>query len=85
MPRRSLTVEAANARRRHYGQLTAAIGLGKLAAKEPVYAPGKGIEFPSNDGFLIHLDFTAIWGITPEQAPGSRPPVRHCSATSSRR
>ena len=32
-------------------------------------SPGKGIEFPSNDGFLIHLDFTAIWGITPEQAP----------------
>lgn len=42
---------------------------GKLAAKDPVYAVGKGIEFPSNDGFLIHLDFTAIWGITPEQAP----------------
>ena len=31
--------------------------------------PGKGIEFPSNDGFLIHIDFTAIWGILPEQAP----------------
>ena len=43
--------------------------LGKAAGAEPVYAPGKGIEFPSNDGFLIHLDFTAIWGITPEQAP----------------
>jgi len=34
-----------------------------------VYKAGKGIEFPSNDGFLIHLDFTAIWGILPEQAP----------------
>jgi hypothetical protein len=43
--------------------------LGKLTARDPVYVPGKGIEFPSNDGFLIHLDFTAIWGITPEQAP----------------
>ncbi|WP_406695157.1 SPFH domain-containing protein [Singulisphaera sp. Ch08] len=42
---------------------------GKLAIKEQLYALGKGIEFPSNDGFLIHLDFTAIWGITPEQAP----------------
>ena len=43
--------------------------LGKRSGAEPVYLPGKGIEFPSNDGFLIHLDFTAIWGITPEQAP----------------
>jgi hypothetical protein len=43
--------------------------LGTASAREPVYLPGKGIEFPSNDGFLIHLDFTAIWGITPEQAP----------------
>jgi hypothetical protein len=43
--------------------------LGRAAAREPVYRPGKGIEFPSNDGFEIHLDFTAIWGITPEQAP----------------
>jgi hypothetical protein len=43
--------------------------LGKLSGSDPTYVPGKGIEFPSNDGFLIHLDFTAIWGITPEQAP----------------
>jgi hypothetical protein len=43
--------------------------LGRLTARDPIYVPGKGIEFPSNDGFLIHLDFTAIWGITPEQAP----------------
>jgi hypothetical protein len=43
--------------------------LGRRTAKDPTYVPGKGIEFPSNDGFLIHLDFTAIWGITPEQAP----------------
>lgn len=27
-----------------------------------------GIAFPSNDGFKIHMDFTAIWGIMPEQA-----------------
>jgi hypothetical protein len=37
--------------------------------KDPVYVAGTGIEFPSNDGFQIHLDFTAIWGILPEQAP----------------
>ena len=43
--------------------------LGKFSVAEPVYVAGKGIEFPSNDGFLIHLDFTAIWGIIPEQAP----------------
>lgn len=36
---------------------------------EPRYAPGKGIEFPSNDGFTIHMDYTAIWGILPDQAP----------------
>ncbi|MEZ6128130.1 MAG: SPFH domain-containing protein [Planctomycetaceae bacterium] len=27
-----------------------------------------GISFPSNDGFRIHMDFTAVWGITPDQA-----------------
>jgi len=42
--------------------------LGKQTKADPTYVPGKGIEFPSNDGFLIHLDFTAIWGILPEQA-----------------
>ena len=36
--------------------------------------PGnRGIEFPSNDGFTIHLDYTAIWGILPDQAPDGRP------------
>ena len=28
-----------------------------------------GIEFPSSDGFKMHIDFTAIWGLMPEQAP----------------
>jgi regulator of protease activity HflC (stomatin/prohibitin superfamily) len=28
-----------------------------------------GISFPSNDGFNIQMDFTAIWGIMPDQAP----------------
>ena len=27
-----------------------------------------GIAFPSNDGFRIHMDFTAVWGIMPDQA-----------------
>ena len=35
---------------------------------EPVAVPESGISFPSNDGFDIQLDFTAIWGIMPEQA-----------------
>jgi hypothetical protein len=28
-----------------------------------------GIQFPSRDGFSMHLDFTAIWGLMPDQAP----------------
>jgi hypothetical protein len=43
--------------------------LGRSSGGDPVYVEGKGIEFPSNDGFPIHLDFTVIWGILPEQAP----------------
>ncbi len=27
-----------------------------------------GISFPSNDGFRIHMDVTAVWGIMPDQA-----------------
>ncbi len=27
-----------------------------------------GIEFPSSDGFKMHIDFTAIWGLMPDQA-----------------
>jgi regulator of protease activity HflC (stomatin/prohibitin superfamily) len=37
---------------------------------EPTVADDEsGIRFPSNDGFDIHMDFTAVWGITPQQAP----------------
>ena len=43
--------------------------LGTTTADDPLYTAGKGIEFPSSDGFPIHLDYTAIWGILPEQAP----------------
>ncbi len=43
--------------------------LGSTSGVDPVYQPGTGIEFPSNDGFPIHLDYTAIWGILPDQAP----------------
>lgn len=63
----TLTVEAE--RGNDFGGDARGDRLGKRMAKDPTYVPGKGIEFPSNDGFLIHLDFTAIWGITPEQAP----------------
>ena len=39
-------------------------------AGEPLIAhDGSGISFPSKDAFPINMDFTAIWGITPEQAP----------------
>lgn len=30
-----------------------------------------GIQFPSSDGFKITMDFTAIWGLMPEQAPNA--------------
>jgi hypothetical protein len=43
--------------------------LGTSTGKDPRYVRGKGIEFPSSDGFPIHMDYTAIWGILPEQAP----------------
>jgi regulator of protease activity HflC (stomatin/prohibitin superfamily) len=36
---------------------------------EPVAQPDSGIGFPSNDGFDIQLDFTAIWGVMPNEAP----------------
>ncbi len=39
-------------------------------AGEPEMADdSSGISFPSKDGFPIHMDFTSIWGILPEQAP----------------
>lgn len=33
-----------------------------------VMTDDSGIAFPSNDGFKIHMDFTAVWGIMPDQA-----------------
>jgi regulator of protease activity HflC (stomatin/prohibitin superfamily) len=43
------------------------------ASGEPTMVEGGGgsggIVFPSKDGFTIHMDFTAIWGIMPDQAP----------------
>lgn len=45
-------------------------GNGKVdEAGEPVVNGKGGITFPSNDGFPITMDFTAIWGLMPEQAP----------------
>jgi regulator of protease activity HflC (stomatin/prohibitin superfamily) len=31
--------------------------------------PDTGISFPSADGFKIYMDFSAVWGILPHQAP----------------
>lgn len=37
---------------------------------EPMIADeDSGIQFPSSDGFSMHIDFTAIWGLMPDQAP----------------
>lgn len=36
---------------------------------DPVFEEGTGIAFPSSNAFPIHLDFTVIWGVMPEQAP----------------
>ncbi len=41
-------------------------------AGEPLVANDsrdQGIDFPSSDGFTIYMDFTAIWGLLPDQAP----------------
>ena len=35
---------------------------------EPLAVTDTGINFPSNDGFDIQLDFSAIWGVLPEHA-----------------
>ncbi len=35
---------------------------------EPLPVDDTGINFPSNDGFEIQMDFTAIWGVMPENA-----------------
>ena len=36
---------------------------------EPAIADDEsGIQFPSSDGFSMHIDFTAIWGLMPNQA-----------------
>jgi len=38
-------------------------------AGEPAPVSDTGINFPSNDGFEIQMDFTAIWGVMPDNAP----------------
>lgn len=45
------------------------------ASGEPSVAnDDSGIEFPSDDSFTIRMDFTAIWGLMPDQAPNA---IRH--------
>ena len=36
---------------------------------EEIPVPDTGIYFPSSDGYTVHADFSAIWGVMPEQAP----------------
>ena len=36
---------------------------------EALPVPGTGINFPSDDGRKIVMDFTSIWGVMPDQAP----------------
>jgi regulator of protease activity HflC (stomatin/prohibitin superfamily) len=50
---------------------TDAAGRLKLdASGEPMIATDdSGISFPSKDSQTIHIDFTAIWGVMPDQAP----------------
>jgi regulator of protease activity HflC (stomatin/prohibitin superfamily) len=43
------------------------VALDESGEEQPV--PDTGISFPSSDGFKIHMDFSAVWGIMPEQAP----------------
>jgi hypothetical protein len=43
------------------------IALDESGEEQPV--PDTGISFPSSDGFKIYMDFSAVWGILPHQAP----------------
>jgi regulator of protease activity HflC (stomatin/prohibitin superfamily) len=43
------------------------VALDESGEAQPV--PDSGISFPSSDGFKIHIDFSAVWGIMPQQAP----------------
>lgn len=38
------------------------------ASGEPIVAAEDGVNFPSSDGFTINMDYTAVWGIMPDQA-----------------
>lgn len=41
--------------------------LDESGEEQPV--PETGISFPSSDGFTIYMDFSAVWGVMPSQAP----------------
>ena len=36
---------------------------------EGLPVPDTGISFPSSDGFKIHMDFSVVWGVLPDQCP----------------
>lgn len=39
-----------------------------ISGEPEIVQDGSGIAFPSSDGFTIYMDFTAVWGIMPDQA-----------------
>jgi regulator of protease activity HflC (stomatin/prohibitin superfamily) len=43
------------------------IVLDESGEEQPV--ANTGISFPSSDGFKIYMDFSAVWGVMPDQAP----------------
>ena len=43
-----------------------AVALDESGEEQPII--DTGISFPSSDGFKIHMDFSAVWGIMPQQA-----------------
>lgn len=60
---RNSTLQVAVRRDNNGNIVTDANGEPQIADEE------SGIQFPSSDGFSMHLDFTAIWGLMPDQAP----------------
>jgi len=60
--------------------------LDESGEEQPV--PDTGISFPSSDGFTINMDFSAVWGVMPKQAPAIRKAYSLCGfyfSSSSRR
>jgi regulator of protease activity HflC (stomatin/prohibitin superfamily) len=61
-----------------YREFTVEKSIKKDRNQNPMFEPSgepiiedddSGVTFPSKDGFRISMDFTAIWGVWPDQAP----------------